>query len=158
MTLTQHDIDLEIAERHEAYYKGLAEGAPVEHHPRALWAADHAGAAIEAELLELVQAVVEIQHPRSLGKPSRFANGTAPLGRLGHHPIDPRDLRGVIVYDCDGGEAPGVDGDLVIGVAVEGHASQTAIDERGIRHPGYFDERAQGYLTLVARLTDAVTR
>jgi hypothetical protein len=85
-------------------------------------------------------------------------DGTAPLGRLGHHPIDPRDLRGVVVYDCDGGEAPGVDGDLVMGVAVEGHASQTAIDERGIRHPGYFDERAQGYLTLVARLTDAVTR
>lgn len=85
-------------------------------------------------------------------------DSTAPLGRLGHHPIDPRDLRGVVVYDCDGGEAPGVDGDLVMGVAVEGHASQTAIDERGIRHPGYFDERAQGYLTLVARLTDAVTR
>lgn len=85
-------------------------------------------------------------------------DGTAPLGRLGHHPVDPRDLRGVIVYDCDGGEAPGVDGDLVLGVAVEGHASQTVVDERGIRHPGYFDEHAQGYLTLVARLTDAVTR
>lgn len=63
-------------------------------------------------------------------------DGTAPLGRLGHHPVDPRDLRGVIVYDCDGGDAPGVDGDLVLGVAVEGHASQTVVDERGIRHAG----------------------
>lgn len=84
-------------------------------------------------------------------------DGTAPLGRLGHHPVDPRDLRGVIVYDCDGGEAPGVDGGLVMGLPVEGHASQTEVDERGIRHTGYFDPRAQGYLTLVARLTDAVT-
>ena len=44
-------------------------GPPVEHDPRALRAADHAGSAVEAELLELVQAVVEIQHPRSFGKP-----------------------------------------------------------------------------------------
>ncbi|MFJ6658119.1 protocatechuate 3,4-dioxygenase subunit beta [Streptomyces sp. NPDC091377] len=32
--LTQHDIDQEIAARHAAYAKGVAEGAPVEHHPR----------------------------------------------------------------------------------------------------------------------------
>lgn len=85
-------------------------------------------------------------------------DGTAPLGRLGNHPVDPRNLHGVEVYDCDGGEVTGVDGSIVKGVAVEGHASQTSIDERGIRHPGYFDPQAQGYLTLVARLTDAVTR
>lgn len=84
-------------------------------------------------------------------------DGIAPMGRLGNHPIDPRDIRGVIVYDSDGGEAPGIDGGVVAGVPVEGHASQTAVDERGIRHPGYFDERAQSYLTLVARLADAVT-
>ncbi|MBO9625677.1 MAG: hypothetical protein J7484_04805 [Microbacterium sp.] len=83
-------------------------------------------------------------------------DGIAPLGRLGHHPIDPRDIRGVVVYDCDGGEAPGIDGSPVIGKAVEGHASQTEADEHGVRHTGYFDESAQGYLTLVARLTDAV--
>ncbi|BDZ39420.1 alpha/beta hydrolase [Microbacterium suwonense] len=82
----------------------------------------------------------------------------APLGRLGQHPVDPRDIPGAIVYECDGGEAPGVDGGAVIGAAVEGHASQTSVDDHG-RHIGYFDEHAQGYLTLVARLADAaVTR
>lgn len=84
-------------------------------------------------------------------------DGIAPLGRLGHHPVDPRDIRGVIVYDCDGGEAPGIDGSTVVGEAVDGHASQTEVDERGVRHAGYFDEAAQGYLTLVARLADAAT-
>lgn len=79
----------------------------------------------------------------------------APLGRLGQHPLDPRDIRGVVGYDCDGGEAPGLDGTTTIGTAVEGHASQTSIDEHGGRHIGYFDPGAQGYLTLVARLADA---
>lgn len=79
----------------------------------------------------------------------------APLGRLGAHPVDPRDIRGVIGYDCDGGEAPGVDGGIVIGIPVDGHASQTSTDEHGSKHPGYYDERAQGYLTLIARLADA---
>ncbi|MDQ0613897.1 hypothetical protein QF046_001538 [Microbacterium sp. W4I4] len=79
----------------------------------------------------------------------------APLGRLGQHPLDPRDVRGVIVYDCDGGEAPDLDGSTTIGTAVEGHSSQTSIDEHGGRHIGYYDPRAQGYLTLVARLADA---
>lgn len=78
----------------------------------------------------------------------------APLGRLGQHPVDPRDITGVIVYECDGGEAPGVDGIMTIGAAVEGHASQTSVDERG-RHIGYFDGQAQGYLVMVARLADA---
>lgn len=85
-------------------------------------------------------------------------DATAPLGRLGHHPVDPRNIYGVVVYDCDGGDAPGVDGETVTGVAVEGHASQTVVDERGVRHPGYFDPQAQGYLTLVSLLADAVTR
>ena len=53
---------------------------PVEHHPRALWAAHHAGAAIEAELLELVQAVVEIQHPRSFGKAEDVPRATVRRG------------------------------------------------------------------------------
>lgn len=79
----------------------------------------------------------------------------APLGRLGQHPLDPRDIRGVVVYECDGGEAPGIDGSTVVGLAVEGHASQTSVDDRGIRHIGYYDEHAQGYLTMVARLADA---
>ncbi len=79
----------------------------------------------------------------------------APLGRLGQHPLDPRDIAGVIGYDCDGGEAPGLDGTTTIGTAVEGHASQTSVDEHGGRHIGYFDQHAQGYLTLVARLADA---
>lgn len=78
----------------------------------------------------------------------------APLGRLGQHPVDPRDIPGAMVYECDGGEAPGVDGGTVIGSAVEGHSSQTSVDERG-RHIGYYDEHAQGYLTLVARLAEA---
>lgn len=34
MTLTQHDIDREIAAEHAAYEKRLADGAPVEHQPR----------------------------------------------------------------------------------------------------------------------------
>jgi len=78
----------------------------------------------------------------------------APLGRLGQHPVDPRDIPGAIVYECDGGEAPAVGGGTTIGTAVEGHASQTVVDDRG-RHIGYYDENAQGYLTLVARLADA---
>ncbi|MFC7788499.1 alpha/beta hydrolase [Microbacterium sp. MAHUQ-60] len=79
----------------------------------------------------------------------------APLGRLGQHPLDPRDIPGVIVYECDGGEAPQADGTTTIGTAVEGHSSQSSIDEHGGRHIGYFDQGAQGYLTLVARLADA---
>jgi hypothetical protein len=56
---------------------------PVEHHPRALRAADQSGAAVEAELLELVQAVVEIQHPRSFGQWRAVArNRTVGPGRL----------------------------------------------------------------------------
>ncbi|MEJ1088137.1 alpha/beta hydrolase [Microbacterium sp. Mu-80] len=81
----------------------------------------------------------------------------APLGRLGQHPLDPRDIPGVIGYDCDGGEAPGIDGSAVVGVAVEGHSSQSIVDEHGVRHIGYYDERAQGYLTMIARLADAAT-
>lgn len=34
MALTQHDIDLEIAAEHATYEKRVADGAPVEHHPR----------------------------------------------------------------------------------------------------------------------------
>lgn len=34
MTLTQQDIDREIAAEHVAYEKRVADGAPVEHHPR----------------------------------------------------------------------------------------------------------------------------
>lgn len=34
MTLTQHDIDQEIAAEHAAYEKRVADGAPVEHQPR----------------------------------------------------------------------------------------------------------------------------
>jgi protocatechuate 3,4-dioxygenase beta subunit len=34
MTPTQHDIDLEIAAKRAAYEKAVADGAPVEHHPR----------------------------------------------------------------------------------------------------------------------------
>lgn len=79
----------------------------------------------------------------------------APLGRLGQHPVDPRDIRGVTVYDSDGGEAPGVDGSTVVGLAVDGHSSQSSVDEHGVRHIGYYDEHAQSYLTLVARLADA---
>ncbi|WP_067197398.1 alpha/beta hydrolase [Microbacterium sp. XT11] len=82
-------------------------------------------------------------------------DGIAPLGRLGQHPVDPRDIPGVIVYECDGGPAPAVDGGTVPGLPVEGHASQSTVDEHGVRHIGYFDERAQGYLTLVGALADA---
>ncbi|UNK70247.1 alpha/beta hydrolase [Microbacterium sp. H1-D42] len=81
----------------------------------------------------------------------------APLGRLGQHPIDPRDIPGVIGFDCDGGEAPGPDGSTVVGVPVEGHASQSTVDEHGVRHIGYYDGRAQGYLTMVSLLADAAT-
>lgn len=81
----------------------------------------------------------------------------APLGRLGQHPVDPRDIPGVIGYDCDGGEAPGIEGGVVVGVAVQGHASQSSIDEHGVRRAGYFDEHAQGYLTMVDYLADAAT-
>ncbi|MFK4760008.1 alpha/beta hydrolase [Microbacterium sp. ZW T5_45] len=84
------------------------------------------------------------------------ADTIAPLGRLGQHPIDPRDIAGVRGYSCDGGPAPGVDGGRVTGAAVSGHASQTWTDEYGIAHVGYFDERTQGYLTLVSLLADAV--
>ena len=38
---------------------------PVEHHARALRSGDHPHALVQAELIELVQAVLEIQHPRS---------------------------------------------------------------------------------------------
>lgn len=79
----------------------------------------------------------------------------APLGRLGQHPNDPRSIPGAIVYESDGGEAPGVDGSTVIGLAVEGHASQSSLDDDGTRHIGYYDARAQSYLTLVARMADA---
>lgn len=34
MALTQQDIDQEIAAAHAAYDKRVADGAPVEHHPR----------------------------------------------------------------------------------------------------------------------------
>lgn len=34
MALTQHDIDLEIAAEHATYEKRVADGSPVEHHPR----------------------------------------------------------------------------------------------------------------------------
>lgn len=82
----------------------------------------------------------------------------APLGRLGQHPVDPRGIPGVITYDSDGGEAPGPDGSTVVGIAVENHSSQSSVDEHGVSHTGYFDGRAQGYLTLVDRLADAATR
>ena len=81
----------------------------------------------------------------------------APLGRLGQHPIDVRDIPGVIGFDSDGGEAPGIDGSTVVGVPVEGHASQSSTDERGVRHIGYYDEHAQGYLTMISLLADAAT-
>ncbi|MFT4259557.1 alpha/beta hydrolase [Microbacterium sp.] len=108
-----------------------------------------AGLAIEAAISD---GSVEVYATEGAG------DSTAPLGRLGRHPVDPRELRGVTVYDCDGGEAPGVDGSIVEGVGVEGHASQTVVDDRGERHPGYFDAQGQGYLTLVSLLADAATR
>lgn len=78
----------------------------------------------------------------------------APLGRLGQHPVDPRDVPGAEMYESDGGEAPAIGGGTTIGAAVEGHASQTSVDDRG-RHIGYYDEHAQAYLIMVSRLADA---
>ena len=83
-------------------------------------------------------------------------DGVAPLGRIGQHPVDPRSIPGAIVYECDGGEVTSADGTTVIGLAVEGHASQSSVDDHGVRHIGYFDPRAEAYLALIARLTDAV--
>ncbi|VXB31175.1 Alpha/beta hydrolase [Microbacterium sp. 8M] len=77
-------------------------------------------------------------------------DATAPLGRLGAHPVDPRDIVGAIVYSSDGGPIPGSGGKH--GEATDGHASRTAIDEHGVRHRGYFDRRAQAYLFAVERL------
>lgn len=81
-------------------------------------------------------------------------DSVAPLGRLGRHPIDPRSIPGVIVYDSDGGDAPAIEGGTADGLAVDGHASLTSEEEHG-RHVGYFDPRGQGYLTMIARLADA---
>lgn len=78
------------------------------------------------------------------------SDATAPLGRLGAHPVDPRDITGAIVYSSDGGPVVGADG--LRGEATEGHASRTEIDEHGERHRGYFDRRAQAYLFAVERL------
>jgi len=80
------------------------------------------------------------------------ADGIAPLGRLGQHPVDPRDLDGAIVYGSDGGPVPGTD--VVRGLATDGHGSQTSVDERGAARRGYFDPEAQAYLFVVARLAD----
>ncbi|SFR74315.1 Alpha/beta hydrolase [Microbacterium azadirachtae] len=77
-------------------------------------------------------------------------DATAPLGRLGAHPVDPRDIEGAIVYSSDGGPIPGSGGKQ--GEATDGHASRTEIDDRGVRHRGYFDRRAQAYLFAVERL------
>lgn len=79
---------------------------------------------------------------------------TAPLGRLGAHPIDPRDIDGAIVYGSDGGPIPGLDG--YHGKATDGHASQTSVDEHGHARRGYFDPQAQAYLFAVERLADLV--
>jgi len=81
---------------------------------------------------------------------------TAPLGRLGAHPIDPRDIVGAIGYSSDGGPIPGSGGEH--GEATDGHASQTEVDERGERHRGYFDPRAQAYLFAVQRLARLASR
>ena len=81
---------------------------------------------------------------------------TAPLGRLGAHPVDPRDIEGAIVYSSDGGPIPGTGGG--IGEATEGHASHTEVDEHGVRHRGYFDRRAQAYLFAVERLARLAAR
>ena len=83
-------------------------------------------------------------------------DATAPLGRLGAHPVDPRDIVGAIVYSSDGGPIPGSGGKL--GEATDGHASRTAIDEHGVRHRGYFDRRAQAYLFAVERLSRLAAR
>lgn len=84
-------------------------------------------------------------------------DGVAPLGRLGQHPLDPRDMRGVRVYGSDGGEVLTADGGTTTAVDVDGHSSQSWVDDRGNRRPGYFGPRTQAYLTLVTRLVDAVT-
>ncbi|MGB4135533.1 MAG: alpha/beta hydrolase [Microbacterium sp.] len=84
-------------------------------------------------------------------------DGVAPLGRIAQHPVDPRDIPGVIVYESDGGDVPGLDGAVVRGLAVDGHASMTSSDEHGKEHIGYFDQRAQPFLYLIARLADAAT-
>jgi len=84
------------------------------------------------------------------------SDATAPLGRLGAHPVDPRDIEGAIVYSSDGGPIPGA-GDET-GEATEGHASRTEVDERGMRHRGYFDRRAQAYLFAVERLARLAAR
>ena len=84
------------------------------------------------------------------------SDATAPLGRLGAHPVDPRDIEGAIVYGSDGGPIPGSGGQQ--GEATDGHASQTEVDERGGRHPGYFDPRAQAYLFALQRLARLASR
>ncbi|MBS1906346.1 MAG: hypothetical protein JST33_07195 [Actinobacteria bacterium] len=75
---------------------------------------------------------------------------TAPLGRLGAHPVDPRDIDGAIVYGSDGGSVSGSGSEH--GEATEGHASKTEVDENGVRHRGYYDPHAQAYLFAVERL------
>lgn len=80
----------------------------------------------------------------------------APLGRLGAHPVDPRDIEGAIVYGSDGGPIPGADGER--GEATVGHASQSAVDEHGEHHRGYYDPRAQAYLFAVERLARLAAR
>jgi len=84
------------------------------------------------------------------------SDATAPLGRLGAHPVDPRDVEGAIVYSSDGGPIPGAGG--LHGEATDGHASQTEVDEHGERHRGYFDRRAQAYLFAVQRLARLAAR
>ncbi|MBS1697551.1 MAG: hypothetical protein JST25_04015 [Actinobacteria bacterium] len=84
------------------------------------------------------------------------SDATAPLGRLGAHPVDPRDIDGAIVYSSDGGPIPGSGGQE--GEATDGHASQTQVDEHGVRHRGYFDRRAQAYLFAVQRLARLAAR
>lgn len=81
----------------------------------------------------------------------------APLGRLGQHPVDPRDISGALGYDSDGGPAPRVEGGMTTGVAVGGHGAHTRVDEFGVRRVGYYDTQTQAYLTLVGLLADAVT-
>jgi len=84
------------------------------------------------------------------------SDATAPLGRLGAHPVDPRDIEGAIVYSSDGGPIPGSGGEQ--GEPTDGHASQTEVDEHGERHRGYFDPRAQAYLFAVQRLARRASR
>jgi hypothetical protein len=59
-------------------------GPAVEHHARALRARDHAQAAVAAELLKLVQSLVEIQHRLS----SRTAHGPVVVERSGRNGMD----------------------------------------------------------------------